>query len=86
MVNLPGISSWNCDYARIMMMKHGFNLPYTLYRIYAEIANRYYAYTDPNKPYPPPRYARYVVSQVMSRDYAPIERRCFFNRENDRKR
>jgi hypothetical protein len=49
------------------MMK--INIPYYLYRIYAEMASRYYAYRDRNKPIP------LMVCQICGKP-GHVERLC----------
>jgi hypothetical protein len=46
------------------------NLPYELYKIYAELASRYYAFRDRNKSNPPP-----LVCQICGKGNH-IERFC----------
>jgi hypothetical protein len=52
------------------MMKYFRNWKYYAYRIYAELASRYYSYKDRNKPNPPP-----MVCQICGKGNH-LERYC----------
>jgi hypothetical protein len=62
------------------------NIRYRLYQIYAELASRYYAHKERNKPTPPPMICQICGKSGHVERFCPNALRMGFSKQEENKR